>query len=291
MRSLMGLHLLVLVHFLGLGGFAVADTGLRAAVCVVGQIARTELQSKIDNLIKVNLGSVEIDVFLILQPGKARFTIRGHKACQVAPASLEEAQATLSAHTRTFAFENKFVNWSVHEEKWVHFPERGESRKIRIVNNLSQYLSWQRCAKLIAQQEVTDGVGGSDNVRRGYDVVLRLRDNALVLRPFHLGERLTALVRDSYKKVGKEPPTTLSIQDVRELPVVVKACSSWEGFPDKTMLVPRKYMDDALRGPAELFHLMREGSSRTENGEIKVTNTETYLKYVFQKLQVPVVQE
>jgi hypothetical protein len=50
-------------------------------------------------------------------------------------------------------------------------------------------------------------------------------------------------------------------------------------------------MDDALRGPAELFQLMREGGHRTELGEIKVTNTETYLKYVFQKLQVPVVQE
>jgi hypothetical protein len=233
--------LLVLVHVLGLGRFAVADTDLRAAVCVVGQVARTELQSKIDNLIKVNLGSVDIDVFLILQPGEARFTFRGHKACQVAPASLEKAQAAFLEHTRTFAFENKFVNWSVHAEKWVHFPQRGESRKIRIVNNLSQYLSWQRCAKLVAQQELIDGVDESGNARRGYDVVLRLRDNALVLRPFHLGERLTALVRDSYKKVGKEPPTTLSIQDVRQLPVVVKACSRWRGFPDKVRYLRRPF--------------------------------------------------
>mmetsp|Transcript_1997 Transcript_1997/g.3483 ORF Transcript_1997/g.3483 Transcript_1997/m.3483 type:complete len:388 (-) Transcript_1997:190-1353(-) len=274
---------LQLVQLLGLSG-AVID--LRVAVCVVGQVARTELKSKVDNLIVPNLGTVDIDVFLILQPGKARFTNLAHPECNVAPTSLHEAETLFSEHARTFVFENAFVDLDVPAAKWLHFPERRERRVRRLTNHINQYLSWKRCANMVSKQELADG----GNKAR-YDAVLRLRDNALVLSPFPLRDRLTALVHDSYRKLGKEPPNPITNQHVRGLPVIVKACSSWGGYSDKTLLAPRKYMDDALSGPAELFYLMRKGHNRTDVGEGKVSNPETYLKRVFQKLHVPVAKE
>jgi len=264
---------------------ALGDTDLRVAVCVVGQVSRTEVQSKIENLIKPNLGNVHIDVFLILQPGKARFTNQPHPDCKVAPASLEEAHAAFSEHTRTFLFENHFVDWDVPDVKFNNYPERGQRRKNRLTNHLNQYLSWKRCAKVVAKQEIEDG----DEVR--YDAVMRVRDNALVLRPFAFRERLNALVRNRYRKMGVEPPSTITNQHIRDMPVVLKRCSSWGGLADKTMLAPRNYMEEALSGPADLFHLMRKGGNRTEVGEVRVSNPETYLKYVFRKLEVPLFNE
>uniref|UniRef100_A0A7S1SQN8 Uncharacterized protein n=1 Tax=Tetraselmis chuii TaxID=63592 RepID=A0A7S1SQN8_9CHLO len=59
------------------------------------------------------------------------------------------------------------------------------------------------------------------------------------------------------------------------------------------MIVPRNHnMDATLSSPADEFHHVAKGATRTErNDGIKIFNSETYLKYQMTKLKVPVYEE
>lgn len=71
----------------------VRERKLRAAVCILGQLGRTEISSKLENLIKPNLNIVDMHVFVLLQGGQANFdTNVGSSECSIAPRSLEDAR-------------------------------------------------------------------------------------------------------------------------------------------------------------------------------------------------------
>ena len=73
------------------------------------------------------------------------------------------------------------------------------------------------CAQLIDAAEVRH--------RAHYDVILKMRDNTLAVRPFAVGlDHATGRAR-------------------------TKRCVEWGGYNDKAMLIPRRYMDGALRAP------------------------------------------
>lgn len=278
------LGVLMLMQLLRFG--LAADLDLRVALCVVGQVGRTEVQTKVDNLIKANSGSIHIDAFLVLQLGKPRsVNFPPAPECSIAPTSLEAAEAAFSQHARTIAFENAFLDVALQEHQWAEYPEHGQRRVDRLTSHFNQYLGLKRCAQLVAAQELADG-----DLR--YDAVIRVRDNSLVLRPFPLRDMLLSLLRTTYEKVGTEVPSPITNKHIRALPVVVKGCASWGGYSDKTMIIPRNHMDAALSSPADEFHLVAKGATRTErNDGIKIFNPETYLKYLMTKLKVPVYEE
>mmetsp|Transcript_35713 Transcript_35713/g.91168 ORF Transcript_35713/g.91168 Transcript_35713/m.91168 type:complete len:359 (+) Transcript_35713:57-1133(+) len=268
---------------MGAGGQRSGEAArLRVAVCVVGQVARLETATKLTNLIQTNIAEgVDMDVFLVLQSGEARFTNTPHLACQVAPKSVKDAAAIFGKVTHTNIVPHEFGDYALPAEKWAHYPEKGQQRVQRLTNHLNQYLSWKRCARAVADAEL--GNGGP------YDAVLRMRDNGLVLRPFHLRRMLAMQVFESATRFGRPKPQAVTHEHVRVLPVLVKMCSGWGGLNDKTMLVPRLRMNAALSGPADEFFLIPKGENRTAPKEpMKVNNPETYLKYVMGKLKVPV---
>eukprot|EP00873_Tetraselmis_striata_P007647 jgi/Tetstr1/427911/TSEL_017986.t1 len=75
---------------------------LRAAVCVVGQVGRLELESKIANILKPNRHLVTVEWFLLLRSGEPHYTNTAPKQkCSAAPGSLQEAASQISAHNAT----------------------------------------------------------------------------------------------------------------------------------------------------------------------------------------------
>ena len=199
---------------------------LRVAVCVVGQLARTETESKLRNLVVANLGKVEMHVFLLLQTGEPRFTNRPHPACHSAPATLQAAAEAFAAHVNVTAVVQDTEEYEVMASKWP-YPERGLKRVRRLQNHILQYISLRSCARQVSKREVEIG--------KHFDAVLRLRDNSLLLLPFSIHDSLQRLRErvsgDSGTRAVNEGGAMPA--GMKDLPVLVKACASWGGYNDK----------------------------------------------------------
>ena len=199
---------------------------IRVAVCMTGQLGRTEVRSKIDNLILANKRNADLHMFLVLSAGKTRFVNKATGDCEIAPASLEDAVMRFSEHIPTSVKEYKYKPYQVDIDKWPGYPEIGKVKEKRLQNHINQYRKFQICAKMISKQEL--------KTRMKYHAVLRIRDNALVLQPFNILDRLLLLshqVRNSTipSVHGRGHP------DLMDLPVITKECCSWSGVNDKVI--------------------------------------------------------
>ena len=196
---------------------------IRVAMCVVGELGQTEFRSKIDNLILPNKRNADMHMFLVLQ------TRESNARCKVVPASLKDAVAKFSKHVPTTVTEYKYEPYYVDIDKWPGFPEIRDEKKRILQNHMNQYRSWQICAKMIAKQEL--------KTRMKYHAVLRIQDNALVLQPLNILDRLQLLSQQV------RSPTAPSMYGhgrlgLMDLPVITKACSSWSGVNDEVFHHP-----------------------------------------------------
>ena len=205
----------------------------RLAVCVVGQVARTEVQSKIENLVMPNTYLSSMHMFLVLQTGQARFTNKASEAqCMAAPGSLEEATASFNSYVPTTASEYEFTQYDVNEWQFPGYPDSAAAKKTRLTNHINQWITWRKCSKMVEQHELETG--------QTFHAVLRIRDNAIVLEPFDVLERLLQLqdeLHRQYPKTYRRASLQAGPGDIRNLPVVTKACSSWRGVADKVCLL------------------------------------------------------
>eukprot|EP00951_Prasinocladus_malaysianus_P040462 scaffold465602_cov50-Prasinocladus_malaysianus.AAC.1 len=112
-----------------------------------------------------------------------------------------------------------------------------------------------------------------------YDMVLRLRDNSVVVLPFNLHQ---ALIRSGSNLTtsGSNANEASGESCISKPRAVVKACASWEGYPDKAIFVPRQYLRQTLAGPMVLYDTI------TKHG-VPIVNTEQYFKHVLQRQGVP----
>lgn len=198
---------------------------LRIAVCLLGQVGRTEMESKVNNLVRPNLAdNVTLDLYLVLQPG-ARFSNNPSPDCKIAPKSVQAVVDRFAKLLPTFAIDNPRLDLEVNADTWVDYHEKGSDLEKRLSNHVNQYHAWHRCARAIENHEIAAGVT--------YDAVLRLRDNALVLKPFLLRACLREHARNWYNTRQEEPPHPITNAHLRGLPVIVKKCCSWGGYHDK----------------------------------------------------------
>eukprot|EP00873_Tetraselmis_striata_P037724 jgi/Tetstr1/457988/TSEL_044499.t1 len=261
---------------------------LHVAVCVVGQLSRTETASKVANLVRPNLAEgTMLDVFLVLQQGAARFTNHNSKSrtCNAAPKSLAAAAAAFEADARTFKSSYHYINYTV-PDRGFDYPNSGNRKGTlipRLTNHINQFRSWAQCGQVVEAQELADG--------KRYDAVLRLRDNALVLEPFSMRSALARLATEVALREGKAPPGVLDRAALWALPTVVKECSGWGGYSDKTMLVPRAHLYGALYGPTDEFYLVQKSGIPRQGHPFKIQNPESYIKFAFHKQGVPVHME
>ena len=254
---------------------------LRLAVCILGQVGRTELDSKIRNLIEPNFETVDMHFFLILQPGDPAYSNEAPQTCKAAPGTLEEAKRRLEPLVRTTATESQRRPLTIYREQWGYNGRGAGDRGLRrMQNNLLQLLSWRDCARHVSRQEILDG-------GRMFDFVLRMRDNSLAVKPFLVLEQMRRVYR-------AQPSEILNYADLDEgsldptdrIPVMVKKCASWGGLNDKVMMVPRAHVDDALSGMADEYFLGTPSSNWTNT-----SNTEKYVKRILAERGVPVYRE
>eukprot|EP00873_Tetraselmis_striata_P018740 jgi/Tetstr1/439004/TSEL_027496.t1 len=195
------------------------------------QVGRLKLESKIANIRLPNRHRAAVDWFLVLQSGEPRYSTRAvQNECTAAPGSLQEAASRISAHGATVhAIERPRVAHEMNTSVWPAYePLQTVTLETLMQRVFDQHLSWRDCADAVEQAEQRNGAQ--------YHVILRVRDNSLILHPFHLEQPLRHMM------------TSVD--------------------PDH-------------------FPFSNQGDWR----RLRVTNSETYLKYVPDMLGVPVVAQ
>jgi hypothetical protein len=208
---------------------------LGVAVCVVGEMARLEIDSKVENILEPLAKVTNVDVFVSLETGTTTYNnketdIQDRRArlrassqtCSSSQRDPREVEAAFAPYYRLGLF-GPHLNEAVHSRNWPKFYKGARYRKegslhipqrVHISNVLGQMRHQMECVSLIQQQELTSG--------GRYSVVLKLRDNTLALRPV-------------------VPNHLLSITQPN-----VKSCAAWGGVHDKVMALPRKFLEKIL---------------------------------------------
>ena len=223
-----------------------ASTGLRVAVCIAGQLSRLEIHSKVENVLKPTEATspAALDVFLALEVGKTLYSnldfgailAQQHASCGASALTTESATAQLSPWLAAARFSNHTTR-AIDLSQWRRYRKDRPTveRTTRLQHHLSQFAHMRTCAQLIEAQEVKHSWH--------YDVVLKMRDNTIAVSPFVVTNRHAA---------GRTR---------------TKRCVEWGGYNDKAMIVPRRYMDGALRAPSEDFFLARDIGRGIPNSE------------------------
>ena len=234
---------------------------LRVALCIAGQVARLEVNSKIENILQWNeKNGVHIDVFLSLDPlgvaySKDEYHVQGanlHKGSVV----LRAAELKLRRWLKGVAILNNTSSFrfiSSHEGR-QHYLDNWplEERRDTIEKHVRQFWGHAECARIIDKYEL--------EAKLTYDAILRLRDNSIVIAPIDF-------LRFDFKVASG---------------VFVKACAAWGGVNDKVMLLTREYLHIALRGWLEHFVFRNTGRASD------VTSPEKFLAEVLREGNVPV---
>jgi hypothetical protein len=207
----------------------------RIAICIVGQLSRLELDSKIHNVLHPTAGlkPAALRVFLALEVGPVLYSnldfgailAQQHGSCHK-QLSRSELKAKLHPWFGAADLRNHTTR-GINMAKWPRYRRDRPSREreTRMQHHLSQFAHMRTCAQLIQAHEVAEGFH--------FDMVLKMRDNTLAISPIALS-------------AAHVPGRARS-----------KACIEWGGYNDKVMLIPRRFMDGALRAPSEDFFLTK----------------------------------
>ena len=238
--------------------------GLRVAVCVGGQLSRLEIESKLENVLKATAGTkpAALDLFLALEVGAnlysnldvgAILAQQQGAAAGCGKLTPEDARRRFAPFLAGASFSNHTTR-SIDLANWKRYRKDrpAEERLTRLQHHLSQFAHMRTCAQLIEQHEVA--------TKTHYDVALKMRDNTVAVTPFVISASHAA---------GH---------------CRTKNCVHWNGYNDKVMVVPRRYLDGALRGPSEDFFLTKDIGRG-------ISNSERLLKAVLDRRGVRVQRE
>ncbi|CAK0834250.1 unnamed protein product [Prorocentrum cordatum] len=246
-------------------------SSLGVAVCILGQMARLEIDSKIRNIAEPIANFVNVDFFLSLEVGGAVYNNQetdttGEEGCSSTASSVEAVKEAFAPYFRGGRLEpHKSENVALDRwpmlYKYKHPSNTYSDRAARakhIANVMSQMRHQQECADLIQEHE--ESTGGR------YDLVLKVRDNTLALRPV-------------------VPEKLLNVTEV-----TFKHCASWGGLQDKVMLLPRSYLEKTL---GDTYRSMLAVTNdpvldpRLKKMSMESKNTEQVLKHVIVANGVP----
>ena len=219
--------------------------GLRIAVCVGGQLSRLEIESKIEYVLKPTARTrpAALDLFLALELGKMLYSnidfgaiLAQQQADRCGTTTVEEVKRRFAPFLAAASFTNHTTR-AIDLASWRRYrrDRPADERVTRLQHHLSQFAHMRTCAQLIERREVA--------ARWHYDVILKMRDNTVAVAPFVLG-------------------MAHAVGHAR-----TKRCIEWGGYNDKAMVVPRRFMDGALRGPSEDFFLVRDIGRGITNSE------------------------
>jgi len=185
---------------------------LGLAVCIVGQMSRMEVETKLGNLFNINAKGMGISVFAVLEVHGSYFQTwnRTDDPACFREMSPDEFENKLAPHLRNAVYLDHAPE-AFHSAQWPAYEHSLEL-------DMSQFHHVASCATLIQEYEKQQhGV---------FSHVMRIRDNAVVTRPFPVQSVTTVLFKD---------------------------CASWGGLQDKVMLAPRDWGLEVLVAPYEFF--------------------------------------
>jgi hypothetical protein len=204
-------------------------------------MARLEVTSKIENVVKPLAGLTNTDVFLALETGKATYNneetnvehLVERKEASLASLDLcRSSQMSEAAVKRAFAPYLRASEFAPHESfkvdtaRWPRMYtgkmyKKDLPQKEHISNVLGQMWHQRQCMDMIQQHE--------DSMQGKYRFVIKVRDNTLAVRPV-------------------VPQNILSIKRL-----IFKECAAWGGVNDKVVAMPREYLEGSLGSTFELM--------------------------------------
>jgi len=209
-----------------------SNPSLGVALCIVGQISRLEIESKILNIIEPLSKLTKVDVFLSLELGGDGHFFNAATSdvevthCPGSDLDVDGVKAAFAPYFRDGAFENH-SNVTVNLKRWPNLYKdlhnmSEDTRRSTIANNFGQMKHLNDCAELTKKSEEASG-------GKLYDIIVKVRDDTIALRPV-------------------VPQKLLSIREV-----TLKHCCWWGGVNDKVMALPREYLEKSL---GTIYHSM-----------------------------------
>jgi hypothetical protein len=228
--------------------FLSCSTALSVFICITGQLSRLEISTKLESLISPNRHH-HMDVVFVLDPNSQRSTnLRlphrelSHTENQVV-GEFEKAGANVLLFDNRSQADDPQVSATYVEQLnkvWMH----NDTRHKRAQNHFRQYEAFRRC-----------------NVKPGYDLYVRLREDTMVLSEW----------RFSVLSGG----------------IHVPRCNSWGGLNDRAAILvgfanAKVYFHDLLW----YFEGFDSFFSATQRRSIR--NPETFLAAVMTLMNVPI---
>lgn len=251
---------------------------LRIGVCVTGQITRLELESKVHNLIDVNLNLgvsdlTAMDIVMILAPpNSTHFVNEDIKSFQMETDMYETGQDIRNYIAATTQSVNRaglnltIILRSQEEKPLVHQWHVDHLNKKKMTMTDSQVVERARShvRQWTALSECMDEIAKLEEWHQiRYDVLVKIRDDSYILQPFNL--------------------RNVEWKDA----VGVKSCLQWGGMNDKVAVMDRKFGEIFFKAPITAYYdpaIDWPTIQRT----VGINNPESYLNAVFHMRGLPI---
>ena len=239
------------------GGAALvpAAESLGLAVCVVGQLARLELRSKLVNLLELH-GPERAGLFLSLERGGAEYVNPKTRPDSSSNCDSEFDNATLLEAVGPYLRDHEFPEHETYPTNLAAWPMYRKDvvcdsrRRHHLQSHHAQHAHDRRCYSMMLKEEARTG--------KQYEALVRLRDNGVVASPM---EPLKLVARAASNELAYSPQDKVAAEHGHHhgeaLAVFIKPCFSWDappmaGFPgipgvnDKLIVVPRPLVKAAI---------------------------------------------
>ena len=245
------------------------DETKNVAICIVGQAGRLEYDTKIKNLISINAARPDVNLFVIgvLDEGALYSDKQKHSQVATSPLCYENGTDMAGLFHDRFSLPNVTVELhmssaintfplSKHSrtalDKYRRKEKTNDARLDRIQNHLRQFSHDAMCYQQIIQLEETHAMK--------MDITIRLRDNAMVLKPFDI---IDIMEKHYYRKT------------------LTKNCFAWGGVADKFWISPRRHLEGTM---AHITEDVVGGERYLRKAQPR--NSERLVKAVWQKNKV-----
>ena len=233
------------------GGAALvpAAESLGLAVCVVGQLARLELRSKLVNLLELH-GPERAGLFLSLERGGAEYVNPKTRPDSSSNCDSEFDNATLLEAVGPYLRDHEFPEHETYPTNLAAWPKYRKDvvcdsrRRHHLQSHHAQHAHDRRCYSMMLKEEARTG--------KQYEALVRLRDNGVVASPM---EPLKLVARAASNELAYSPQDKVAAEHGHHhgeaLAVFIKPCFSWglpdiPGVNDKLIVVPRPLVKAAI---------------------------------------------
>ena len=254
--------------------YDIRDDELPIGLCITGQLARLEVTSKVNNILKASIKSgYTFDVVLALQNQTEGLYTNRHHVDSLGSLSNETSSTSttknsLELHSRYYkeSFVEKTALWWEMNHDYVHLLDKQymtwTERVTRSKSHVAQWYHLSRCWREFENLE--------NQYRFRYKAFLRLRDDAFVLEPV------------SFAAID-------SLSTLTDPTIIVPSCEQWDerGINDKGAIVNRAAAHSYFTSPLDFYFL---DWGLIEKKGIHKLNPELYLSLCYQERNITILR-